>query len=166
MLVLMRGTISEQGLLKKTGFPKRRKSMQIQHETLERKVKIDLSQLWWVGLLLIVTTVVINFLLCCAVLVLFPTTKVELDPIIFYTGLGTLGSVLVFALLVWLAPYPIDLYRMVAGVVLVLSFIPDIVLLTRGGSAMLVGAYMLMHIVTAVICVAGLTRFVQAKEGF
>lgn len=52
---------------------------------------------------------------------------------------------------------------MIAGGVLLLSFVPDIVLFTTGASAILVGTYMLMHIVTAVICVAGLTRFTQTR---
>ena len=129
-----------------------------------RNEQIDFSRLWWVGLLLIVTTVVINFVMYSAVLVLFPTTKVELVPLIFYTGLGTLGAVLVFALVGWLAPHPIPLYRMLAGGVLLLSFVPDIVLFTTGASVIMVGAYILMHIVTAVICVVGLTRFSHPRD--
>ncbi len=126
---------------------------------LSKKERIDFSRLWWVGLLLIVTTVVINFVIYSGVVFLFPMTKVELDPLIFYTGLGTLGAVLAFALVGWLAPHPIALYRMIAGGVLVLSFIPDIILFTKGGSLIEVAAYILMHIVTAVICVVGLTSF-------
>jgi membrane protein DedA with SNARE-associated domain len=53
---------------------------------------------------------------------------------------------------------------MIAGGVLVLSFIPDIILLTSGGSLIEVGAYMLMHIVTAVICVVGLAKFTQTTN--
>ena len=132
---------------------------------LRRQEQIDFSRLWWVGLLLIVTTVVVNFVLCNAVLVLFPASKVEVDPTIFYTGLGTLGAVLVFALVGWLAPHPIALYRMIAVGVLVFSFVPDIVLFTTGASVIMVGAYILMHIVTAVICVVGLTWFTH-REGY
>jgi hypothetical protein len=139
--------------------------MQTLQDTLPRRnEQIDFSRLWWVGLLLIVTTVVINFVMYSAVLVLFPTTKVELVPLIFYTGLGTLGAVLVFALVGWLAPHPIPLYRMLAGGVLLLSFVPDIVLFTTGASVIMVGAYILMHIVTAVICVVGLTRFSHPRD--
>ena len=137
--------------------------MHIKQEASKQE-KIDLSRLWWVGLLVIVTAVVVNFVLCCAVLVLFPTAKVEIDPTIFYTGLGTLGAVLVFCLVGWLAPHPITLYRMIAGGVLLLSFVPDILLFTTGASVIMVGAYILMHIVTAVICVAGLTRFTHTRD--
>ncbi len=63
--------------------------MHIKQEASKQE-KIDFSRLWWVGLLLIVTTVVLNFVIYSAVVVLFPMTKVELDPLIFYTGLGTL----------------------------------------------------------------------------
>ena len=115
-------------------------------------------------MLLIVTTVVLNFVIYSAVVVLFPMTRVKLDPLIFYTGLGTLGAVLVFALVGWLAPHPIPLYRMIAGGVLLLSFVPDIVLFTTGASVIMVGAYVLMHIVTAVICVVGLTRFTHTRD--
>jgi hypothetical protein len=111
-----------------------------------------------------VTTVVLNFVIYSAVVVLFPMTRVELDPLIFYTGLGTLGAVLVFALVEWLAPHPIPLYCMIAGGVLLLSFVPDIVLFTTGASVIMVGAYMLMHIVTAVICIVGLTRFIYPRD--
>jgi hypothetical protein len=151
--------------IKVVHLTKRRKRMQTLQDTLPRRnEQIDFSRLWWVGLLLIVTTVVINFVMYSAVLVLFPTTKVELVPLIFYTGLGTLGAVLVFALVGWLAPHPIPLYRMLAGGVLLLSFVPDIVLFTTGASVIMVGAYILMHIVTAVICVVGLTRFSHPRD--
>ena len=159
-------------LIKVLYLTKRRKKVQTlqdvlpgrQDVLLRKKERIDFSRLWWVGLLLMVTTVVLNFVIYSAVVVLFPMTKVELDPLIFYTGLGTLGAVLVFALVGWLAPHPIPLYRMIAGGVLLLSFVPDIVLFTRVGSLIEVGAYMLMHIVTAVICVVGLTRFTHTSN--
>lgn len=131
---------------------------------LRKKKRIDFSRLWWVGLLLIVTTVVLNFVIYSAVVVLFPMTRVELDPLIFYTGLGTLGAVLVFALVGWLAPHPIPLFRMIAGSVLLLSFVPDVVLSTTGASVIMVGAYILMHIVTAIICVVGLTKFTHIRD--
>ncbi len=150
-------------MIKVLHLTKRRNRMQIKQEALERKERLDLSRLWWVGLLVLVTAVVVNFLLCSAVLVLFPTTEVELSPTLFYTGLGSLGSVLVFALVGWLAPHPINLYRMIAGGVLLLSFVPDIMLFTTGASVIIVGTYMLMHIVIAVICVVGLTRFTQTR---
>jgi hypothetical protein len=125
---------------------------------------IDYGRLWWVGLLLTVTTIVVNFLIYNAVLVLFPTTKMELNPIIFYTGLGSFGAVLVFALVGWLAPHPINVYRVIAGGVLLLSFAPDIVLFTTGASVIMVGTYMFQHVVTAVLCVAALTTFAQTRD--
>jgi hypothetical protein len=142
---------------------KERKRMQTQ-QGARKKEGIDFKRLWWVGLLLIAITVVINFVLYTGVLVFFPTVKIEMEPTIFYTGLGTFGAVLVFGLIGWLVPHPITLYQMTAGGVLVLSFIPDIILFTRGGSLIEVGAYMLMHIVTAVICVVGLTTFTQTMD--
>ena len=137
--------------------------MQTQQEA-RKKEGIDFKRLWWIGLLLIAITVVINFVLYTGVLVFFPTVKIEMEPTIFYTGLGTFGAVLVFGLIGWLVPHPITLYHMIAGGVLMLSFIPDIILFTRGGSLIEVGAYMLMHIVTAVICVVGLTTFTHTMD--
>jgi hypothetical protein len=144
---------------------KRRNVMQTIQETLPEKKKwIDWSRLWWVGLGVIMASVVANLLVRSAVLALFPTQIMTSDHIILLTVIGTLGAVLVFALVVWLASNPIKLYRLIAGVALVLSFIPDILLLVTGFSVIIVGAYIFMHIVTAAICVIGLTRFTKARD--
>jgi hypothetical protein len=45
-----------------------------------------------------------------------------------------------------------------------LSFVPDLLLFTAGFSVIVVGAYILMHIATAIICVIGLTNFTQARD--
>lgn len=136
----------------------------IQDTLAHKKERIDLSRLWWVGLLVIVASVVVNLLVRSAVLALFPTMMMVSGAIVFLTGIGALGAVLVFALVGWLAPHPITLYRIIAGVTLLLSFVPDLLLLTTGFPVIIIGAYILMHIATAAICVIGLTRFTQTRD--
>jgi hypothetical protein len=144
---------------------KRRNMMQtIQDALPRRKERIDWSRLWWVGLGVLVVSVGVNLLVRSAVLALFPTIMLASGAIVLFTSIGALGAVLVFALVGWLAPHPINVYRMIAGIALLLSFVPDILLLTAGFPIIIIGAYILMHVATAAICVIGLTRFTQASD--
>ena len=129
-----------------------------------RKERIDWSRLWWVGLGVIVASVVVNLLVRSAALALFPTMIMTADHIILFTVLGALGAILVFALVAWRAARPITLYRRIAGVALLLSFVPDILILMTGFPVSTFGAYILMHIATAAICVIGLTKFTRARD--
>jgi hypothetical protein len=138
--------------------------MQIKQEALSRKEeRIDWSRLWWVGLGVLVASVMVNLLVRSAVLALFPTQILTSDHIILLTVIGVLGAILVFALVARRAARPITLYRRIAGVTLLLSFAPDLLLFTIGFSVIVVGAYMLMHIATAAICIIGLTKFTQQR---
>ena len=138
--------------------------MQIKQEALSRKEeRIDWSRLWWVGLGVLVASVMVNLLVRSAVLALFPTQILTSDHIILLTVIGVLGAILVFALVAKRAARPITLYRRIAGVALLLSFAPDLLLFTAGFSVIVVGAYMLMHIATAAICIIGLTKFAQLR---
>ncbi len=138
--------------------------MQIKQEALSRKEeRIDWSRLWWVGLGVLVASVMVNLLVRSAVLALFPTQILTSDHIILLTVIGVLGAILVFALVARRAARPITLYRRIAGVALLLSFTPDLLLFTAGFSVIVVEAYMFMHIVTAAICVIGLTKFTQRR---
>ena len=138
--------------------------MQIKQEALSRKEeRIDWSRLWWVGLGVLVASVMVNLLVRSAVLALFPTQILTSDHIILLTVIGVLGAILVFALVAKRAARPITLYRRIAGVALLLSFAPDLLLFTAGFSVIVVGAYMLMHIATAAICIIGLTKFTQQR---
>ncbi len=129
-----------------------------------RKERIDWSQLWWVGLGVLVASVVVNLLVRSAALALFPTMIMTADHIILFTVLGAVAAILVFALVAWRAARPITLYRRIAGVALLLSFVPDILILMTGFPVSTFGAYILMHIATAVICVIGLTKFTHARH--
>jgi len=138
--------------------------MQATHDALSRrKEQIAWSRLWWVGALVIASSLVVNLLISSATVALFPTQIITADHIIMLTVLGTLAAILVFALVAWRATRPITLYRRIAVVALFLSFVPDILIFMTGYSSIVTGAYLLMHITTAAICIVGLTRLMEAK---
>ncbi len=134
--------------------------MQTTHNALpRRKEQIALIRLWWVGALVVTASLVVNLLVSSAVPVLFPGQVITADHIILSTVLGVLGAILVFALVARRSAHPIPLYRKIAVVALLLSFVPDILVFVTGYSGIVVGAYILMHITTAAICVIGLTKW-------
>jgi hypothetical protein len=135
----------------------------IQNALPRRKEQIAWSRLWWVGALVIASSLVVNLLISSATVALFPTQIITADHIIMLTVLGTLAAILVFALVAWRATRPITLYRRIAVVALFLSFVPDILIFMTGYSSIVTGAYLLMHITTAAICIVGLTRLMEAK---
>jgi hypothetical protein len=130
-----------------------------------------LSRLWWVGLLVIVVATVVNIVLALGATTLFAGlaafSPLGTGTIGLFTFVGALGAVIVFALLGRFAQRPIHLFRIAAVIVLMLSLIPDILLLvqpvfpstTLAGVAVL----MLLHIVTAAICVSMLTTLGHAR---
>jgi hypothetical protein len=72
------------------------------------------------------------------------------------TALGVLGAVIVFALLARFARRPLLMFKRIATVALVLSFVPDILLLVAsepGATLASVGVLMSMHVVTWAISV-------------
>ncbi len=131
----------------------------IQDALPNKKEQIGWSRLWWVGALVIAASVVVNLLVTYIVLAIFPKEIITADHIILLTVIGALGAVLVFGLVARRAKRPIALYYKIAGVTLLVSFIPDLLLFTSGFTTVVVGAYMLMHITTAAICVFGLTKW-------
>jgi hypothetical protein len=81
-----------------------------------------------------------------------------------FTVFGALGAVLVFALIGRLSRRPVRLYRIIASVVLVVSFVPDFLLLSAPhASGIAVGALIVMHIATYLITVGMLTTMSRAK---
>jgi len=84
-------------------------------------------------------------------------------PTVFFTTVGAVGAVLVFALLRRVSDRPALVFRRVAVVFLLLSFIPDLLLLTEGGRDAVPGVtvpgvavLMIMHVVAAVIIIRAL----------
>lgn len=85
-------------------------------------------------------------------------------PAIFFTLVGMVGAVAVYALLRRVSAAPDRTFRRVALVVLLLSFIPDLMLLTEGAAEAVPGVtlagvvtLMVMHVVAAVSAVHFLT---------
>ena len=121
-------------------------------------------RLWWVGLLAIIASVAANVLvrlLAAATLDLSPASLELLDygGVIVLTTFGVLGAVIVFALLVRFARRPILIFKWIAVVVLLLSFVPDVLLLVAsvpGATALSVGVLMSMHVVAWAISVGTL----------
>ena len=137
----------------------------MQSEALDRTTNGRISLgLLWVGLLAILASVGANVLvrlLAAATLDLSPASLELLDygGVIVLTTFGVLGAVIVFALLVRFARRPILIFKWIAVVVLLLSFVPDVLLLVAsvpGATAVSVGVLMSMHVVAWAISVGTL----------
>ena len=122
-------------------------------------------RLWWVGLLAIIASVAANVLVRLLAVVTLDISP-DFEPLSGYgtvislTAFGVLGAVIVFALLARFARRPILMFKRIAAVALVLSFVPDVLLLVAsvpGATAVSVGVLMVMHVVTWAISVGMLT---------
>jgi Family of unknown function (DUF6069) len=128
--------------------------------------RVAFSRLPWVGPLTILAAIVANVIIQqIAVAVLRPDPAFMpltfAVPIVF-TLIGVLGAVIVYAVIGRFARQPIQLFRRVALVTLVVSLIPDILMLITGfnpGTTLAnVVVLMLMHVVAWAIAVGMLTR--------
>lgn len=123
------------------------------------------------GAVAVVVSVVLNHFLQAGALALFeiPHEFPPLHgpgPVIFFSVFGAVAGVGVFAGIAGVSARPIPVFRVVAGVTLVLSFIPDLWLLTESGAANApggtpagVGTLMLMHVVSAAAVVWAVERW-------
>ena len=119
--------------------------------------------LWKSGLLALLAAVVTNYAVRAGAVALFdiPAEFPPLagpGPVVFFTVISTIGAVGVFAGIASVSRRPVGVFRVVAGLVLLVSFSPDLWLLTEqgavgfpGATAAGVGALMLMHVVSAAI---------------
>jgi len=85
-------------------------------------------------------------------------------PTIFFTTVGGVVAVGVYGLVRRFSSRPVPLFRKIAGVVLVFSFLPDLGLLSEGAAEAFPGAtpagvsvLMLQHVVAAAVIVWALT---------
>jgi hypothetical protein len=131
--------------------------------------RVAFNRLLWVGPLAIIAAIVANIIIQqIAVAVLQPDPAfIPLTfaaPIVF-TFIGVLGAVIVYAVIGRFARQPVHLFRRVALVTLVVSFIPDILMLITGfnpgTTAANVAVLLLMHVVAWAIAVGILTRLAQ-----
>ena len=81
-----------------------------------------------------------------------PTTAIA------YSVIGVLIGALGWALVRRVAPRPAAVLRWLVPLVVVLSFVPDLLLLQYGLSVLLVVGLMLMHVVCAVVAVPAFRR--------
>jgi hypothetical protein len=110
----------------------------------ERRDGVSWRRLLWVGPLTVVVALLVNLTIKTLLQALNPSLA-EMGqlgrPLIILTVEGAILAVIVFALMVWLVPHPIRWYRIVGGIALLVSLIPDLLLglggdLRRTGSAM------------------------------
>ena len=110
----------------------------------ERRDGVSWTRLLWVAPLTVVVALVVNLIIKTVVQALNPslTEMGQLGrPLIILTLEGAILAVIVFSLMVWLVPHPIRWFRVVAVVALLISLIPDLLLvlggdLRRTGTAM------------------------------
>lgn len=130
--------------------------------------RVVYSKLWWAGPLAIVAALVANL----AATALFQAL-LRPDPafmpltfgaVIFFTTMGVLGATIVYAALGRFSSRPVSLFRRVALIVLVVSFIPDLLLPFQpqafpGVTWPNAIALMVLHAIAWAVCVPLLTRF-------
>lgn len=120
--------------------------------------RVSLSRLLWVGPLTIAAAVVANVAFVAAAVPLFGVAPdfpaLAKEAVAAFTAVGVLLAVVVFALVARFAQRPISLYRRIAIVALVLSFIPDVALLVVPGPVPVGVREVLLLMTTHVIAAA------------
>jgi hypothetical protein len=127
--------------------------------------RVSGRRLLWVGPLAIVAAVIANQIvriIAVSLLNISPEfPPLQIGPPIMFTIMGVLGAIIVYAIIGRLSRRPIRLFRVIALIVLVLSFLPDIGLLTSnmmpGTTPAAVLTLASMHVVTWAITVWMLT---------
>jgi hypothetical protein len=85
-----------------------------------------------------------------------------LGPVVISSMVGVLGATVVFAIVVRFARRPVRLFRMIAVVVLLLSFLNPILALP-GASLQIILTLEFMHVVVAAVSVGLLTTLVRSE---
>ncbi|HNP71747.1 MAG TPA: DUF6069 family protein [Kouleothrix sp.] len=145
----------------------------LSHSAAASPEQVALGKLAWAGPLAIAAAVVANLVVrVIAVALLNPAPEVIAlgwGPPIIFTFAGVLGAVIVFALIGRFARrQPIALFRRVALVALIVSLIPNTLILFNpqaapfpGATAGVVLALSLMHVLAWAISVGVLTRYAR-----
>ena len=128
-------------------------------------VRVSSRRLLWAGPLAIVGAVAANAVVRAVELAILPVPNDFLPlrapaSFIGLTVAGMLGAVIAYAVVGRFSKNPVRTFRIVAGIALLLSFLPDLGLLVGGmPGATLTGvlALMMMHVVAAAIAVGVLT---------
>ena len=129
--------------------------------------RVAWGRLWLIGLFAILTSVIVNVMLATLAVSLLsvpPAMQLQLPVYSTFTVVGALGAVLVFALVNRLSRRPIQLYRIIATIVLLISFVPDLLLLSVPGTHLSDTAVLIvMHLATYLVTVGMLTTLTWAK---
>ena len=138
----------------------------------DQSERIDVGRLLWVGPLVIVVTTVANVVFTMIVTRLLGMSEdfPALTPgaIAMFTAIGIVGAVAVFAIVAHFARSPISLFRKIALGVLLLSLVPDLLLLVAPpemrATVLQVIVLMLTHVVAAGVCVWLLERLTRSRK--
>lgn len=127
--------------------------------------RVRYSRLWWVGLLAIALATVAN-LLVRAIALPFITVPPEFIPVssaiptIVFTVGGVLAAVIVFAIVGRFSRQPARAFTLIAVVALLLSLVPNVMMLVDpanapfpGGNAGSMSVLMIQHVVAAAVAV-------------
>jgi uncharacterized protein DUF6069 len=129
--------------------------------------------LWRAALVAVLASVAINLvarLIALAVLQI-PADNHQLNsvgPVATLTTVGAFGAIAVFALVRRLARRPAFVFMLIAGAALLLSFIPDVLLLVHhqnGTTPVSVAVLMFLHVLAAITIVWTLVRLGLPKPG-
>ena len=125
-------------------------------------VAIETKELVKRGGIAVVLSIVANLILLQLVLVPELVQQFEplnIAPVALFSGLGAVGATIAYAVVDRLSESPDRTFTRVAAVVLLLSFVPDVLLLQAdpAATAPAVVVLMVMHVVVAVASVASLT---------
>jgi hypothetical protein len=125
-------------------------------------VAVETKELVKRGGIAVVLSVVANLVLLQLVLVPELVQQFEplnIPPVALFSGLGAIGATVAYGVVDRLSESPDRMFTRVAVVVLLLSFVPDVLLLQADPAATVpaVIVLMVMHVVVAVVCVASLT---------
>jgi hypothetical protein len=129
--------------------------------------RIVISRVWLAGGAAFILSLLVNAILRALANAFFPISPLfqalaVWDTTIIFTFVGVFGATVVFAVLARLTRHAVKLFRGLAALLLVLSFIPNILMLTTNGPGATVPAVatlMVMHVTTAGITVWLLTTW-------
>ncbi|QIN82185.1 hypothetical protein GBA63_05635 [Rubrobacter tropicus] len=133
---------------------------------------VPLGRLAMVGALTVVVAVVVNVVIRTVAVSVFGIGEgfqpLGVGPTVFFTVVGVTGAVVVFGLILRFARRPVRLFRRVALVVLVVSLVPDVLLLFAGSmpgvTAAGVGTLMIEHVATWAVAVGMLTTLAGGRR--
>ncbi len=137
------------------------------------KSGVSLGRLARVGGLAVVLAVVVNIVIRTVAVSLLGIGEgflpLGVGPTVVFTVAGMVGAVAVFGLILRFAGRPVRLFRRVALAVLLVSLVPDAMMLFSGymPGATVAGVFTLMveHVVSWAVAVGVLTGYVGEKDG-